>query len=49
MKNSMVLATSWITSDPRRMRMAIIAFAGIAAVLGLHETAFAGSATGDIH
>lgn len=49
MKNSMILASSWFTSDPRRIRVALIGLAAIAAVLGLQETAFAGTATGEIH
>ena len=49
MKNSMILFSSWFTSDSRRIRVALIGLAGIAAALGLHETAFAGSATIGIH
>ena len=49
MKNSMVLFSSWFASDSRRIRVALVGLTGIAVALGLHETAFAGSATIGIH
>jgi hypothetical protein len=49
MKNSMTLVSSWFVSDSRRIRVALIGLTGIAILLGLNETAFAGSATIGVH
>ena len=49
MKNSMTLVSSWFASDSRRIRVALIGLTGVAILLGLNETAFAGSATIGVH
>ena len=49
MKNSMTLVSSWFASDSRRIRVALVGLTGIAVLLGLHETAFAGAANIGVH
>ncbi len=52
MKSSMILASSWLTSDVRRTRAMVAGVAVILVLLGLgagYEDAFAGLATGGPH
>jgi len=50
MKSSMVLASSWLTSDPRRAKLVVAGVAVLMMLIGLGAgEAFAGPATGGVH